>query len=174
MRTKLWLVAAIVVVAASCNPPQKYTNHAAGERAEPGPKVNNESKTHEPKAVVTGDSEDQGLAAALAKLKRGHLAYSVPEKLKTDQTGHIVASLATESVSSQTLRSQLPNGKDGVVSEEKTPISTRMKMTLKSADFEITPLSSEEQSVGEESPTTWEWDIVPKHSGKYACISQPS
>jgi hypothetical protein len=41
-----------------------------------------------------------------------------------------------------------------------------MKMELKSADFDITPLSSEEQGVGGDTPTAWEWDIAPKHSGK--------
>jgi len=40
-----------------------------------------------------------------------------------------------------------------------------MKVTLKSADFEITPLSSEEQIVGGDLPTEWEWDVVPKHAG---------
>jgi hypothetical protein len=47
-----------------------------------------------------------------------------------------------------------------------TPISTKMKMTLKSADFDITSLSSEEQIVAGDSPTTWQWDILPKHAGK--------
>jgi hypothetical protein len=48
---------------------------------------------------------------------------------------------------------------------ETTPVSTKMKMTLKGADFDITPLSSEEQIVGGGSPTEWEWDVVPRHAG---------
>lgn len=38
-------------------------------------------------------------------------------------------------------------------------------MSLKGADFEIAPLSSEEQIVGGDVPTQWEWDVIPKHSG---------
>ena len=47
-----------------------------------------------------------------------------------------------------------------------TPVSTKMKMTLKGADFDVTPLSSEEQSVGGDTPTSWEWDVIPRHAGK--------
>jgi hypothetical protein len=41
-----------------------------------------------------------------------------------------------------------------------------MKMTLTSADFEITPQSSDEQIVVGTTPTEWRWTISPKHSGK--------
>jgi hypothetical protein len=41
-----------------------------------------------------------------------------------------------------------------------------MKVTLTGADFAITPLSTELQPVSGDTPTTWEWDIAAKHSGK--------
>jgi hypothetical protein len=48
---------------------------------------------------------------------------------------------------------------------QQTPVSTKMRMTLTGADFTITALSTEEQFVLGDAPTTWEWEIVPKHAG---------
>jgi len=111
-------------------------------------------------------SDEDLLAVSLSELQKGNLAYSTPEKMKSGQTERVVAKIGGEKVAVHVLQSDLPkeNGKVSAVAE--TPVSPRMKMTLKSADFDITPLSSEEQIVAGETPTTWEWDIVPKHSGK--------
>lgn len=66
----------------------------------------------------------------------------------------------------QALQSSLPKESGQVAQTAGTPVSTKMKMTLKSADFDITDLSSEEQIVAGNTPTTWEWDITPRHSGQ--------
>jgi hypothetical protein len=86
--------------------------------------------------------------------------------MRTGNTAHIVARIATDRISVQALESGMTGGPETKTETEATPISTRMKMTLGGADFEITPLSSEEQIVGGDTPTEWEWDVIPKHAGK--------
>jgi hypothetical protein len=99
-------------------------------------------------------------------MKKGELAYNTPQKMKTGQTAHVIARIGPKGVSLKTLEAGMPTGNDTTTAISPTPVSTKMKMTLKSADFDITPLASEEQFVVGDSPTTWEWDIIPKHSGK--------
>jgi hypothetical protein len=111
-------------------------------------------------------SDEQLLEESLAKLKKGNLAYSTPDKMKSGHTAHVTARIGSENVSVQTLESGLPADQGATTETAATPVSTRMKVTLKSADFDITPLSSEEQIVAGDIPTQWEWDITPKHSGK--------
>jgi hypothetical protein len=101
----------------------------------------------------------------LSKLKKGNLAYNTPEKMKTGSTARVVARIGADNISVQTLESGMPADQGTKTETEQTPVSTKMKMTLNSADFDITPLSTEEQIVGGDTPTQWEWDIVPKHSG---------
>jgi hypothetical protein len=111
-------------------------------------------------------TDEDLLEASLNRLKKGNLAYSTPEKMKMAQTEHVTARIGSPEVSVQALQSDLPSGTNRAVAAATTPVSPRMKMELKSADFDITPLSSEEQAVGGDTPTTWEWDIAAKHSGK--------
>jgi len=110
-------------------------------------------------------TDDDLIEQSLSKLKKGDLAYNTPEKMKTRNTAHIVARIATGRISVQALESGMTGGSGTRTETEATPISTRMKMTLGGADFEITPLSSEEQIVGGDTPTQWEWDVIPKHAG---------
>lgn len=109
-------------------------------------------------------SDEEQLAESLSNLKQGNLFYQTPEKLKTGQTGHVKAEIGSSEAPDDA--PGLQAGKNSVVGKAQTPISPSMRMTLKSADFDITPLSSEEQTVGGRTPTTWEWDIIPKHSGR--------
>ena len=76
----------------------------------------------------------------------------------------MTARIGSEQVSGAALTQGL--GQNGeTVGTASTPVSVKMKMTLTSADFDITPLSSEEQVVGGTTPTEWEWTVAPKHSG---------
>jgi len=86
--------------------------------------------------------------------------------MKMGHTERVSARIGGSDVSVDALKSGLPSGQGKAISVAATPVSARMKMELKSADFDITPLSSEEQGVGGDTPTAWEWDIAPKHSGK--------
>jgi len=85
--------------------------------------------------------------------------------MKTGQSARVVARIGSENVSVATLENGMPSGPGSQTATAATPVSTTMKISLTSADFDITPLSSEEQIVAGNTPTTWEWDIVPKHSG---------
>jgi hypothetical protein len=111
-------------------------------------------------------NDEELLAQSLARLPKGNLAYSTPEKMKTGQTAHVVARIGSDEISVNALKSGLPTDQGTATASVASRISTKMKMTLKSADFDITPVSSEEQFVAGDTPTTWQWDISPKHSGK--------
>jgi hypothetical protein len=117
-----------------------------------------------PKAVAK--SPEDKLADAVSHLKVGGLAYSFPEKMKTGHREDVVASIGSDKVSMAVLKKQLPTEEGQEVRTEQTPITPKMKMTLISADFDITPQSSDEQMVVGTTPTTWRWTIAPKHSGK--------
>jgi len=109
-------------------------------------------------------SDEQILNTALASLRKGALAYSAPSKMRTNQSADVTARIATKDVPTAALQSGL--SKPGqTVEVEATSVSAIMRMNLTSADFDITPLSTEEQPVAGTNPTTWEWQIVPKRSG---------
>jgi hypothetical protein len=110
-------------------------------------------------------SDDELIEQSLAQLKKGNLAYDTPQKMKTGTTARVTARIGADNISVQTLESGMTPDRGSQIQTESTPVSTRMKMSLKSADFDITPLSSEEQIVGGDTPTEWDWDIAPKHSG---------
>ena len=98
-------------------------------------------------------------------MKHGNLVYNTPDRMKTGQTGHVIARIGTDLVSLQTLQSGMAATAGTQTATAPTPVSTRMKMKLTSSDFDITPLSSEEQWVAGDTATAWEWDIIPRHSG---------
>ncbi len=144
---------------------------APPEMPSPPPQSPNRSPSSiEPEPVPAGppppmSSDDDLIEQSLARLKKGNLAYNTPQKMKTGQTARVTARIAPGEISLETLESGMPSGAGTTTATAPTPISTRMKMTLKSADFNITQLSSEEQFVGGDTPTEWEWDVVPKHAG---------
>jgi hypothetical protein len=110
---------------------------------------------------------EEKLEAAVSHLRVGGLAYSFPESMKTGQQDDVVASIGSDKVTAAALQAHVAAAEPGqAVNLEQTPITTKMKMTLTSADFAITPQSSEEQMVVGTTPTTWRWTISPKHSGK--------
>ncbi|MEO6803148.1 MAG: hypothetical protein ABI197_07890 [Granulicella sp.] len=102
---------------------------------------------------------------ALAHLKPGNLAYTTPPNMKMADTAHIVARIGTDEVSAAALAAGMATDAGTQVTTVATSTTPKMKMTLTSGDFTITALSSEEQMVAGSVPTTWAWDIQPKHSG---------
>jgi hypothetical protein len=111
-------------------------------------------------------ADEETLKRSLSKLRTGNLAYITPEKMKTGQTALVTARIATDKVSADELSKGMSTGEGGKVATARTPISIKMKMILKGADFDITSLSSEEQFVAGDTPTIWEWQITPKRSGE--------
>ena len=53
----------------------------------------------------------------------------------------------------------------GVPQIEKIKVGTFMKVRLTGDNFDIKPLSHEEQVVGHEEFTQWSWDVIPSKSG---------
>ena len=102
----------------------------------------------------------------MQNLRRGELAYHFPEKMKTGETAPVTATIGTDKVSEEVLKDVFPANEKAGVQTAFTPITPTMKMTLTSADFDITPQSSDEQMVVGTTPTVWRWTISPKHSGK--------
>ena len=111
-------------------------------------------------------SVDEKLEKSLRELRKGNIAYNTPEKMKTGQTAHVTVRIGSDKVPAQSLISSLPADQGTRTEVSPTPVSTKMKVRLAGADFNITSLSSEEQVVLGDTPTTWEWDIEAKHSGK--------
>ncbi len=103
---------------------------------------------------------------AFAKLKNnGNLAYFTPDKMKTGSNAVITARIAFADVASSALTSGIDSQQSGSTHVEATPVTSTMKMKLSSADFAITPWSTEEQTVGGPVPTEWKWQVAPLHSG---------
>lgn len=53
-------------------------------------------------------TDDELIEQSLAKLKKGNLAYSAPEKMKTASTARVTARIASDRISVQTLESGMP------------------------------------------------------------------
>jgi SH3 domain-containing YSC84-like protein 1 len=119
-----------------------------------------------PAAPAAPATDEEILEQRLSKLKKGNMVYNTPEKMKTGQTAHVTARIASDKVSLQSLVSSLPADQGTTTAAAPTPVWCKMKVTLTGADFAITPLSTELQPVSGDTPTTWEWDIAAKHSGK--------
>jgi hypothetical protein len=115
-------------------------------------------------AEAAVDPNEQALASALQKLEQGKVAYSTPVSMLTAQSATVVARIGGSQVTG--LTEGMPSAPGAAINTAPTPISTKMKMSLRSADFDITPLSTEEQEVGGALPTEWEWTIVPRHAGQ--------
>jgi hypothetical protein len=83
--------------------------------------------------------------------------------MKTTESKIVVASIGSSKVApSDVTGSAQTNG--GQVATQAVLTTPVMKMTLTSADFEIKPLSDEEQMVAGTTPATWRWEIRPLHA----------
>jgi hypothetical protein len=98
-----------------------------------GPVPDNLAKNGKPRS-----SDSKLMELALHKLRKGILVDSTPERMKTGQTARVMASIGSVKVSLDALEQDMPSGENQKVVVEKTPISPKMKMTLKSGDFDIT------------------------------------
>jgi hypothetical protein len=110
------------------------------------------------------ESLEQKLDQAFSELKAGTLAFSVPDKMKSTESKIVVASIGSTKVTSENVTNSVTNNGGQIVTQPLlvTPV---MKMELTSADFDIKALSSEEQIVAGNTPTTWRWEVRPLHAG---------
>lgn len=111
-------------------------------------------------------TDDDRLEQALDSLPKGSMAYAVPDTMKTGETARVTARIGSDKVTTSALTAGMKSGAASTLDTVATPVAVRMKVSLKSEDFDISPLSSEEQSVGGSTPTQWDWDVSPRHAGK--------
>jgi hypothetical protein len=116
--------------------------------------------------AAAGDPDELALDASMQKLQDGKLAYSTPVSMRTGDSATVVARIGGGAVTADAMKAGMPQEPGSTVATATTKVSTKMKMALRSADFDITPLNSEEQAIGGSDPTEWQWTIAPKHSGK--------
>ncbi len=119
------------------------------------------------KVHMLGDNplEEDQAAQEFMNLHKGNIAYNAPDKMKTGESAIITAAIGSDTVSLQNLKAGLPQGPNTTTASLPTLVTTKMKVTLTGPDFTITKLSSEEQVVVGDDPTTWKWSVKPKRSG---------
>jgi hypothetical protein len=150
-------------------PPDRHVHPSSQDELESRRRFPDKPRKRRPQTVKTEESapfrgvpsEQDQLELALKCLRPGQMAYSTPEKMKTGQMRRVTAILGVKGVD---VLSGLPS--DQKKASEATPISTKMRMTLKGSDFGINSTSQEVQFVDNETPTVWTWEITPKHAGK--------
>ena len=101
---------------------------------------------------------DELAAWARAQLvKRGRLLFNPPKRMQLGETERVEVRL----IRTLKLDAKLLEGLRGHGTPQLEEISTAplMSVTLKSDSFNITAYSDEEQSVVQDRPTTWEFDI---------------
>ena len=95
------------------------------------------------------------------KLPFGRILYSIPEKMEVDVKERIEVRIT------QNITENLTRGLkgQGVPQTELIKVGTFMKARLTGDNFDITPLSHEEQPVLPEVVTQWSWDVTPLEPG---------
>jgi hypothetical protein len=99
---------------------------------------------------------EQKLQAELDKLSIGNMIFNTPKEMFFDETKEVTLRISRDTI----MVNDLPIENQTITQEIK--ISSFMKATLKSNDFDIMALNSEEQIIDGSTATEWKWDITPK------------
>jgi len=98
-------------------------------------------------------------------LPKGAYAFNTPASfgaMKSTMVYFKIDPKATQQAAAAALQQSVPQDK---VSTGEIPFSPSMRATLSGDDFEIQPVDSMEQIVTSTIPTTWRWEVTPKHPG---------
>jgi subtilisin-like proprotein convertase family protein len=95
------------------------------------------------------------------KLSSGRILFNPREKMKVGVKERIEVRL-TKNITDNLTGGLIGSGETQI---EEIKIGTFMKVKLTGNNFDINPLSSEEQVVGPMEFTEWSWDVVPLESG---------
>lgn len=95
------------------------------------------------------------------KLSSGRILFNPPEKMKVGVKKRIEVRL-TKNITDNLTEGLIGSGETQI---EEIKIGTFMKVNLTGNNFDINPLSSEEQVVGPMEFSEWSWDVVPLESG---------
>jgi hypothetical protein len=105
----------------------------------------------------------------LRSLEWGSIVFSAPERLRFEESSVVRVLLSpkqTESELTEQLRSKLQQMPHRQQIESATVrVSNRMRADLSGPGFDVQPLTPNVQAVRYESPTTWNWSVVPVKSG---------
>lgn len=105
----------------------------------------------------------------LSSLEWGSLAFSAPERLRFEESSVVRALLSpkqTESELTEQLRSKLQQmPRKQQIESATVRVSNRMRADLSGPGFDIQPITPNVQAVRYQSPTSWDWSVVPVQSG---------
>jgi hypothetical protein len=114
-------------------------------------------------SIPTVDPADE-VAEAVAKLPVATVAFNTPNELSRGETATIKLLLSPATISITDLEDRVD--KAGEKSGAHVKYSRVMEATLASEDFDVTPLSPQQQFVAAGQETEWLWQIKPKQTGK--------
>jgi hypothetical protein len=112
--------------------------------------------------VPTVDPADE-VAQAVAKLPVATVAFNTPTELGRGETATIKLLLSPATISIAELEDRVDEA--GEKSGAHVKYSRVMEATLASDDFDVTPLSPEQQFVAAGQDTEWLWQIKPARTG---------
>ncbi len=98
---------------------------------------------------------EQKLQEELYKLTMGNMIFNTPREMLFDETKEVTLRISRDSI----MLNDLPIENQTI--EQEIKISSFMKAILKSNDFDIMALNSEEQIIDNSTATEWKWDITP-------------
>jgi uncharacterized lipoprotein YbaY len=103
----------------------------------------------------------QAVEAALTKLAQGKILYNPPTQMTQGKEERVEVRVT------QNITGDLNSGlqSSGAAKVEPVLVSPFMHAKLLGDDFSITPLSTDEQVVGETGFTEWVWKVVPEEAG---------
>ena len=92
----------------SAMPTDPALGGSQGSTAQPSRSQSQQAATSTRAQSAPPPTDDELIEQSLAKLKKGNLAYSAPEKMKTASTARVTARIASDRISVQTLESGMP------------------------------------------------------------------
>jgi hypothetical protein len=114
-------------------------------------------------SVPTFDPADE-VAQAVARLPVATVAFNTPTELGRGETATIKLLLSPATISIADLEKRVDEA--GEKSGAHVKYSRVMEATLASEDFDVTPLSPQQQFVAAGQETEWLWQVKPKRTGK--------
>jgi hypothetical protein len=114
-------------------------------------------------SVPTFDQADE-VAQAVARLPVATVAFNTPTELGRGETATIKLLLSPATISIADLEKRVDEA--GEKSGAHVKYSRVMEATLASGDFDVTPLSPQQQFVAAGQETEWLWQVKPKRTGK--------
>jgi len=108
--------------------------------------------------INIGNSSAFELKKELAdNLFMGKMIFNTPQQMRSDEIKEATLRISKNEIIIDDL------AKENQIIQENIKISPFMKAVLKSLDFDIMALNSEEQIIDDDTMTEWKWSIAPKN-----------